>query len=141
MLILGLESSCDESAVAVWDSDRREICYEQVLTQIDLHSSYGGVVPGIAIREHLNGFPVLLKGLSQQSSSPVFLLNRYLSSEIRETIAVCGASLIKNVAPAVAEGTASSRKALTRSGVVFVTFRPPAGKSLLFPVGVSPSVV
>ena len=66
MLILGLESSCDESAVAVWDSDRREICYEQVLTQIDLHSSYGGVVPGIAIREHLNGFPVLLKSLSQQ---------------------------------------------------------------------------
>ena len=66
MLILGLESSCDESAIAVWDSDRRKVCYEQVLTQIDLHSAYGGVVPGIAIREHLNGFPILLKNLNQQ---------------------------------------------------------------------------
>ncbi|MGX8716692.1 MAG: tRNA (adenosine(37)-N6)-threonylcarbamoyltransferase complex transferase subunit TsaD [bacterium] len=66
MLILGLESSCDESAVAVWDSDRRKVCYEQVLTQIDLHSAYGGVVPGIAIREHLSGFPILLKNLAQQ---------------------------------------------------------------------------
>ena len=66
MLILGLESSCDESAVAIWDSHQRCICYEQILTQIDLHSAYGGVVPGIAIREHLNGFPVLLKHLNQQ---------------------------------------------------------------------------
>lgn len=66
MLILGLESSCDESAIAVWDSNQRRICYEQVLTQIDLHSAYGGVVPGIAIREHLNGFPVLLKNLNKQ---------------------------------------------------------------------------
>ena len=66
MLILGLESSCDESAVAIWDSKQRNICYEQVLTQIDLHSAYGGVVPGIAIREHLNGFPILLKNLNQQ---------------------------------------------------------------------------
>lgn len=66
MLILGLESSCDESAVAVWDSHQRKICYEQVLTQINLHSTYGGVVPGIAIREHLNGFPTLLKNLDQK---------------------------------------------------------------------------
>ena len=66
MLILGIESSCDESAVAVWDSNQRTICYEQVLTQIDLHSAYGGVVPGIAIREHLNGFPVLIKNLNQK---------------------------------------------------------------------------
>ena len=63
MLYLGLESSCDESAIAVWDTDRRQLCYEKVLTQIDLHSAYGGVVPGIAIREHLNGFPILLKDL------------------------------------------------------------------------------
>ena len=61
MRYLGLESSCDETALAVWDSDRRQILYEQVLTQIDLHEPFGGVVPGIAIREHLNGFQVLLE--------------------------------------------------------------------------------
>lgn len=60
MRYLGLESSCDETAVAVWDSEQRQILYEQVLTQIDLHEPFGGVVPGIAIREHLKGFQVLL---------------------------------------------------------------------------------
>lgn len=66
MLILGLESSCDESAVAIWDSLQRKMCYEQVWTQIELHSKYGGVVPSIATREHLRAFPVLLKNLNQQ---------------------------------------------------------------------------
>ena len=61
MRYLGLESSCDETALAVWDSECRQILYEQVLTQIDLHEPFGGVVPGIAIREHLNGFQVLLE--------------------------------------------------------------------------------
>ena len=61
MRYLGLESSCDETALAVWDSERRQILYEQVLTQVDLHEPFGGVVPGIAIREHLKGFQVLLE--------------------------------------------------------------------------------
>lgn len=61
MRYLGLESSCDETALAVWDSEIRQILYEQVLTQVDLHGPYGGVVPGIAIREHLHGFQVLLE--------------------------------------------------------------------------------
>ncbi len=65
MRYLGLESSCDETALAVWES-RRGIIYEQVLSQIELHRAYGGVVPGIAIREHLTGFQVLLKQIQQQ---------------------------------------------------------------------------
>ena len=65
MRYLGLESSCDETAVAVWDTEQRKILYEQVLTQIDLHSTFGGVVPGIAIREHLNGFPILIEKMNQ----------------------------------------------------------------------------
>ena len=65
MRYLGLESSCDETAVAVWDTEQRKILYEQVLTQIDLHSAFGGVVPGIAIREHLKGFPILLENINQ----------------------------------------------------------------------------
>ena len=75
------------------------------------------------------------------TSNPVFLLNRYLSSEIRDTIAVCGASSIKNVPPATEEETVPSRNAFTRSGAVYFSVSPSAGNSLLFCVGVSPSVV
>ena len=65
MRYLGLESSCDETALAVWDSESRQILYEQILTQVDLHEPFGGVVPGIAIREHLKGFQVLLDKFNQ----------------------------------------------------------------------------
>ena len=60
--VLALESSCDESAIAIWDRNEG-LVYEQVLSQIALHSTFGGVVPGIAIREHLDGFPKLLEAL------------------------------------------------------------------------------
>ena len=62
---LALESSCDETALAVWDTEKRRVLYESVLSQIDIHASYGGVVPGIAIREHLKGFPILLVELQR----------------------------------------------------------------------------
>ena len=59
MRILALESSCDESAVALFDS-ARGIVFERVNTQIALHAQYGGVVPDLAAREHLRNFPFLL---------------------------------------------------------------------------------
>ncbi|MDR0755399.1 MAG: tRNA (adenosine(37)-N6)-threonylcarbamoyltransferase complex transferase subunit TsaD [Puniceicoccales bacterium] len=60
MRYLGLESSCDESAIAIWETGKG-IVYEQVLSQVDSHSPYGGVMPSIAIREHLVGFQILLE--------------------------------------------------------------------------------
>ncbi|MEG2004090.1 MAG: tRNA (adenosine(37)-N6)-threonylcarbamoyltransferase complex transferase subunit TsaD, partial [Clostridia bacterium] len=51
MLILGIESSCDETAAAVV-RDGREIISNVVATQIDIHALYGGVVPEIASRAH-----------------------------------------------------------------------------------------
>ena len=62
---LALESSCDETALAVWDTEKQRVLYESVLSQIDIHASYGGVVPGIAIREHLKVFPILLEELQR----------------------------------------------------------------------------
>lgn len=59
MRILALESSCDESAVALFDS-ARGVVFERVNTQIALHAQYGGVVPDLAAREHLRNFPFLL---------------------------------------------------------------------------------
>lgn len=51
MLVLGIESSCDETAAAVV-KDGREILSNIVATQIDIHALYGGVVPEIASRAH-----------------------------------------------------------------------------------------
>ena len=50
--ILGIESSCDETAAAVV-ADGREILSNVVASQIDIHAKYGGVVPELASREHL----------------------------------------------------------------------------------------
>ncbi len=50
--ILGIESSCDETAAAVVKNGR-EICSNIISSQIDLHTLYGGVVPEIASRKHM----------------------------------------------------------------------------------------
>lgn len=52
MLILGLETSCDETGVAVYDTERGLLA-EALHSQVDLHAEYGGVVPEIASRDHL----------------------------------------------------------------------------------------
>lgn len=53
MIVLGIESSCDETGVALYDSDRGELAHH-VHSQIDLHRQYGGVVPELASRDHIN---------------------------------------------------------------------------------------
>lgn len=58
-MILAIESSCDESALACFDP-AKGLAGEWVHSQIDLHKEYGGVVPDLASREHLkNFFPLL----------------------------------------------------------------------------------
>ena len=61
-MILGIESSCDESALALFDPEKG-LVGEWVHTQIALHKEYGGIVPDLASREHLTNFPVLLKNV------------------------------------------------------------------------------
>jgi N6-L-threonylcarbamoyladenine synthase len=63
--ILGIESSCDETAAAVV-ADGREILSSVVASQIDIHRKYGGVVPELASREHLRQIvPVVREALVQ----------------------------------------------------------------------------
>lgn len=52
MLVLGLETSCDETGVALYDS-QRGLLAEALFSQIDLHRVYGGVVPELASRDHI----------------------------------------------------------------------------------------
>ncbi len=53
MLILGIETSCDETGVAVFDTQRQLMLSNALYSQIDLHDIYGGVVPEIASRSQL----------------------------------------------------------------------------------------
>jgi len=67
MLILGIESSCDETAAAVV-RDGREILSSVIASQIDLHRPWGGVVPELASREHLEKIePIVEQALTQAS--------------------------------------------------------------------------
>ena len=64
MKILGIETSCDETAAAVVE-DGREILSNVVVSQIDIFAEYGGVIPEVAARSHLEAImPVVNKALS-----------------------------------------------------------------------------
>jgi len=70
MRILALESSCDESAVAVYD-DATGLLAHEIYSQIDLHRIYGGVVPELASRDHVRRLlPLLRTALSDAKSVP-----------------------------------------------------------------------
>jgi N6-L-threonylcarbamoyladenine synthase len=69
MNILGLESSCDETAAAVV-TDGREVLSSVVASQVETHERYGGVVPELASREHLRAIvPVVEQALAQANVS------------------------------------------------------------------------
>ena len=68
-LILGIESSCDETAAAVVRSGE-EMLSSVVASQFTAHKPYGGVVPELAAREHLRAIaPVVRKALADAGTS------------------------------------------------------------------------
>ena len=60
ILILGIESSCDETACSIVKNGKEEIS-NVVLSQIDIHTNYGGVVPEIASRNHLRNITIVIE--------------------------------------------------------------------------------
>ena len=60
MIILGIETSCDETAVAILNSDNH-ILSNKLFSQIDIHKKFGGVVPEIAARSHVEFLPHLVE--------------------------------------------------------------------------------
>ena len=83
-MILGIESSCDESAIALYHPSHG-VVGEWVHSQIQQHSQYGGVVPDLAVRQHLENFFPMLDLLRSSSFSP---------REITEIAVTCGPGLI-----------------------------------------------
>jgi N6-L-threonylcarbamoyladenine synthase len=53
MLILGIETSCDETGVALYDAKAARLLAQRVHSQVDMHQAYGGVVPELASRDHV----------------------------------------------------------------------------------------
>ena len=69
MLVLGIESTCDETACAIV-RDGKEILANVVTSQIDLHKEFGGVVPELACRRHIDVLiPVIREALKQAATT------------------------------------------------------------------------
>lgn len=65
MIVLGIESSCDETGIALYDSDKGLLAHT-LHSQIDLHAQYGGVVPELASRDHIHrAIPLIEEALKQ----------------------------------------------------------------------------
>src|ERR1700760_2394177 len=70
MRILSIESSCDESAAAVLDSQAGLLAHE-LFSQIELHRIYGGVVPELASRDHVRKLlPLVRSALERAHTDP-----------------------------------------------------------------------
>ena len=66
MYVLGIETSCDETGVAIYHA-KRGLINHVVYSQIEMHSEYGGVVPELASRDHIRKLVPLIKQLIQES--------------------------------------------------------------------------
>ncbi|QKT03170.1 tRNA (adenosine(37)-N6)-threonylcarbamoyltransferase complex transferase subunit TsaD [Ectothiorhodospiraceae bacterium 2226] len=70
MRILGLETSCDETGVAVYDATRGLLAHA-LYSQVDLHAEYGGVVPELASRDHVRKtLPLVRRVLAEADTAP-----------------------------------------------------------------------
>src|SRR5215472_13427899 len=85
MRVLALESSCDESAAAVLDA-RAGLLAHELFSQVELHRSYGGVVPELASRDHVRRLLPLVQRALQRSATH--------ASELRGVAYTAGPGLI-----------------------------------------------
>jgi len=99
MNILSIETSCDETAVALVKAERGNffVVDEYVSSQFRVHSPFGGVVPDLAAREHLRNLPILLK--------KIILKNKIRSKDINLIAVTRGPGLI----PALLIGTNAAK--------------------------------
>lgn len=83
MRVLGIETSCDETAVALvetnpWSTD---ILAQVISSQVALHRPYGGVVPEMATREHLRNLPLLVPQVMKEVNLPLDAIDAVAATE------------------------------------------------------------
>ena len=67
MLVLGIETSCDETGLAIYDSERGLLAHT-LYSQVKLHAEYGGVVPELASRDHVRKILPMLNKVMEQAA-------------------------------------------------------------------------
>lgn len=97
MIVLGIETSCDETSAALVRDDRT-IMAHLVLSQIKEHAVFGGVVPEIAARAHLDHLDTLVRGVMQDASIGF--------DDLGAVAATCGPGLIGGVMVGMMAGKA-----------------------------------
>ena len=82
VIVLGIESSCDETSIAVVKNGR-EVLSNVISSQIDIHTRFGGVVPEVASRNHIEAIDnVLNEALTKTKITKVSNFSYLLSQEI-----------------------------------------------------------
>ncbi|PZQ45257.1 MAG: tRNA (adenosine(37)-N6)-threonylcarbamoyltransferase complex transferase subunit TsaD [Micavibrio aeruginosavorus] len=97
MIVLGIETSCDETAVAVIRDDKT-ILSNLVLSQLEEHKAFGGVVPEIAARAHLDHLDAMIKGAMEDAAIGF--------DDLDGVAATCGPGLIGGVMVGMMAGKA-----------------------------------
>jgi len=88
MKVLGIETSCDETAIAILD-DNRKILLDDLYSQVKIHAKYGGVIPELAARKHIEILPKLIEN--------AIITNRLDLSAINAIAVTAGPGLIGGV--------------------------------------------
>ncbi|UTW58902.1 tRNA (adenosine(37)-N6)-threonylcarbamoyltransferase complex transferase subunit TsaD [Kordiimonas sp. SCSIO 12603] len=100
--VLGIETSCDETAAAIVSADK-QILAHQVLSQIDDHSEYGGVVPEIAARQHISNLDHLVAGVLKDANISI--------ADLDAVAATTGPGLVGGLMVGVMTAKAAARAA------------------------------
>ena len=86
-LVLGIESSCDETAAALVDGERR-IVAQRIASQDEEHAPFGGVVPEIAARAHAERLAPMIEGVLADANNSRFGQRPYPNLNSRRIINV-----------------------------------------------------
>ena len=70
MIVLGIETSCDETGVAIYDSEKG-LLGDKLYSQVKTHAEFGGVVPELASRDHIRKTSPLIQELLKESNIPI----------------------------------------------------------------------
>ncbi len=97
MLVLAIESSCDETAAALV-RDGRQVLGNVIASQVDIHAEYGGVVPELAARQHLRACPLVIEQALRQGGATL--------EQVEGVAVTCGPGLIGALLVGVSTATA-----------------------------------
>lgn len=68
MIILGIDTSCDDTSVALYEPESNRVLAESISSRVELHARFGGVVPEIAARQHLEFLLPMIESIYEEAS-------------------------------------------------------------------------